>query len=160
MGPVDDLLDELTDESLRTATLLGVASIPFTVALSWETFVRSWGGTPGDTVYLGGEIAGWPVIFAALVAGYLYSDRPTESRSAGVRVGIVGASPLLLSHISNSSAVVLAGSLEMAVLATLATPVVVIVGAALGGLVGYVAAILGEKLAERMAGGRPDGAGE
>jgi len=160
MGSAGDLLDELTDDSLRTATLLGVASIPFTVALSWETFVRSWGVQPGEDVYLGGEIVGVPLLLAAFVAGYVYSDRSTASRSAGVRTGVVGATPILLSHVSNASAVVLAGSLEIAVLATLATPVVVIVGAALGGLLGFVAATLGEKLAERMASGRPDTAGE
>ncbi|WP_115864360.1 DUF5518 domain-containing protein [Halorussus litoreus] len=154
-----DPIAAVRDESLRTATLLGLASIPFTIVLSWEVFFRSWGIGPAEGAYLGGTISGGPILAAGLVAGYRYSQRPTSSRSAGIRVGIVGSVPILFSHFSNSAALVLNGSLEIAVLATLLTPLVIIVGAGICGLVGMVAAILGDRLADKVGRDRAHDAG-
>lgn len=81
------------DEELLVATVLGVLSIPVTVAASWNGLPSSYTATP--------------VLFAGVLAGLYYSNRSrsTSYRQAGVRTGVVGALPTL----SNSADFVASG---------------------------------------------------
>lgn len=64
--------DELTAESMRTATLVGLAAIP-----AGGVWILLWG--TGSAVL---------VLLAGGVVGLLYSDRPTPAHRAGARAGI------------------------------------------------------------------------
>ncbi|MFC4988696.1 hypothetical protein [Saliphagus infecundisoli] len=55
MDPVRFLREGLADDSLRTAILVGLATIPFTLVLSWEP-------AAGDTVVVGGSVSGTPML--------------------------------------------------------------------------------------------------
>ena len=66
------LREGVTDESLRFAILVGLATVPITVALSW-------GSVTDETLVAGGTVSAGPVLLAGLLVGYYYSDRETES---------------------------------------------------------------------------------
>ncbi|MEY7848833.1 DUF5518 domain-containing protein [Natrarchaeobius sp. A-rgal3] len=75
-----------TDERLRTATVVGLATIPFTLLLS------SWSANAStDTISIGGAISITSVLVGGLVVGYRYGERPTSGRRAGKRTGLVGS---------------------------------------------------------------------
>ncbi|WP_226480777.1 DUF5518 domain-containing protein [Natrinema amylolyticum] len=97
MPPLRNTLADLTDERFRTAVLLGIASIPFTVALSWESAPTSFSVT---AVVAAGLLAGLRYADRSaengdvgLLEGYRYGKRPAVSRRAGVVVGVVGSVP-------------------------------------------------------------------
>jgi len=77
-----DHADSLTGGGLGTAILVGLASLPFAVVLSWP---------------LGSEsVAGTPIVIAAVVAGYLYRPRSDLSTRAGVATGLAGGLLIVL----------------------------------------------------------------
>lgn len=95
------LLSDVTDESFRPAVLVGLASIPFTVALSWELVV--------DEVYIaGGTVSGVPLLLAGLVVGYRYGThepgRDVGVRRAGFVAGIAAVGAMLGGWIPTRSA--------------------------------------------------------
>lgn len=116
--------DGLTDESLRFAIFAGLAMTPFTLLLSWEP-------VPDDGVVLGGSVSGLPLLVAAVVVGYRYSDRETESRCAGVWTGLAGSIGTVLLYLANSATTMWTGSWEMTVFAAVLTPPVIIFGVGL-----------------------------
>ncbi len=122
--------DDLTDESLRVATLVGLASIPFTVVLSGESEPHA--------------IAGAPLLFAGLIVGYVYGKRPTASRRADRRAGAVASIGVVLWQLSYLTSIVRTLSLEIAVVVTALTPVVAAVGVGLSLLVVMVGATVAE----------------
>ena len=65
-----------TDSSFFLAVLLGLASIPFSLILSWEEATL---------------INGAPMIVTGLLVGYLYNARPTDSPRAGLIAGFVAS---------------------------------------------------------------------
>lgn len=92
-----DTLEDLTDERFRTAVLLGLASIPFTVALSWESAPTSFSA---EAVVAAGLLAGLHYADRSsenadvgLFEGLRYGKRPAVSRRAGVVAGVVGSAP-------------------------------------------------------------------
>ncbi|ELZ10911.1 hypothetical protein C479_08868 [Halovivax asiaticus JCM 14624] len=89
----------MADEDRRVATLLGLATVPITVALSWSAVTD-------PSVVLGGSISGGPLVLAGLIAGYYYSDRPTSSRQAGLQVGLVGSLATVVVYLANTATTV------------------------------------------------------
>ncbi len=75
-------LDDLRDERFRTAVLLGVASIPFTVGYNWIL-------TPDP-------ISATPLVVACVLAGYHYHSRSIRGTRAGAVTGIVGGIPIVV----------------------------------------------------------------
>ncbi|MFC6769348.1 transposase, partial [Natrinema soli] len=69
MSPIRNTLADLTAERFRAAVLLGLVSIPFTVALSWESAPSS--------------VSGTAVLAAGLLAGLHYGDRSAENGDVG-----------------------------------------------------------------------------
>ncbi|WP_222916402.1 DUF5518 domain-containing protein [Natrinema sp. SYSU A 869] len=97
MPPLRNTLADLTDERFRTALLLGLASIPFTVALSWESAPTSFSVT---AVVAAGLLAGLHYADRSaengdvgLLEGYRYGKRPAASHRAGIVTGVVGSVP-------------------------------------------------------------------
>lgn len=133
-------LDGLNDKSMRTATLAGVVSIPLTIVLSWRS-------VPDDvTIITGGTVAAGPLFFAGLVIGYVYGNRSTESRRAGVQTGLVGSIGTVVFYLLNASSTVLTESLTISAVAIVLTPIALIIGVGLSILVSVIGAIIGEWL--------------
>lgn len=119
---------EWFDGELRTATLLGLASIPATVALNWR----------GDPSSVSGEA----LFFACVLAGYLYADRPTENRHAGAQTALVGMIPVVVWWAIDLVGQPIRGRFGLAFV-LVAGPIVIVVACALISLVGAVCAICG-----------------
>ncbi|ELY79955.1 transposase [Natrinema gari] len=92
-------LSDLTDERFRTAALLGLASIPCTVALSWDSAPTSFSVT---AVLAAGLLAGLHYADRSagnddvgLLESLCYGKRPAVSRRAGIVVGVAGSVPLV-----------------------------------------------------------------
>jgi hypothetical protein len=124
----------LLNEDLRVATLLGVLTIPATVALSWNTLPHEYSATP--------------VLFAGFLGGLYYSSlgRSSSPEQAGLRIGVIsafdsvlGAASAIMSGwaISAGSAAVLAvfGVLWFC-FSLIVLCLISVVGAWVGGLVG------------------------
>ncbi|SFS40982.1 DUF5518 domain-containing protein [Halostagnicola kamekurae] len=135
--------DGLTDDSLRFAILAGLATIPFTLLLSWEP-------VPDDGVVVGGSVSGLPLLVAAVVVGYRYSDRETESRRAGVWTGLVGSIGTVLLYLANSATTMWTGSQEMTVFAAVFTPPALILGVGLTTAITAVIAAITARAVNRL----------
>lgn len=88
------LRDGVTDDALRVAILVGLATIPVTLALSWNPVT--------DNVVAGGSVSGAPLLLAGLLVGYYYSDRETESRRAGIWTGLAASIATVLVFVANA----------------------------------------------------------
>jgi uncharacterized membrane protein YeaQ/YmgE (transglycosylase-associated protein family) len=135
------------DDAWRHALVGGLASVPVTTLLYWQST---------------NELGLGPVFLGGLVAGYLHGS--TGSRRVGARAGIVGALPALLLFgevlsmlpglsgppwfLAAGGAMVVAGGVAFVALA-----------AALSALVGVVGASVGGWLAGRTGRRRPPAAG-
>ncbi|MGQ3411464.1 transposase [Natrinema sp. LN54] len=154
MSRLRDTLADLTDERFRTAVLLGLASIPFTVALSWESAPTSFSA---EAVVAAGLLAGLHYADRSsenadvgLLEGLRYGKRPAVSRRAGVVVGVVGSAPAVGWAIGYmlERAWSLSGWLGAATVALL--PAVVPLLVALFALAGGVGAAVGDWLVTRV----------
>ncbi|SIR67036.1 hypothetical protein [Natronorubrum thiooxidans] len=116
------LREGVTDEELRVAILVGLASIPFTLALSWGSV------SSGDGVVIGGSVAGTPLLLAGLLVGVHYHDRPTDGRRAGFWTGLVGSSATGLVFIANTVSSVGTLSSRLTVVAVAVIPVALVLG--------------------------------
>ncbi|WP_293032948.1 hypothetical protein [Natronococcus sp.] len=127
--------DGITDESLRFAVLVGLATVPLTVALSWEPVAD------GSTI-AGVSLSGTPLLMAALVVGYVYSRRETATsvRRAGVWTGLAGSLATVVLAVANTVATLGTSSTTVATLAVVATPFALAFGVGLTVLVTAVAA--------------------
>jgi len=140
----------LTDESLRFAVLVGLASIPFTLAL-----VESPGrGGDHDRRPRVGE----PLLLAGVVVGYRYSERATESRRAGFWTGLVGSIATVIVFTANTITTLESMSSRMTVLAVALTSVFVAVGVGFTVVITTVAAMITDWVTTRVAraGSEPD----
>ncbi|WP_436346107.1 hypothetical protein [Natronorubrum sp. FCH18a] len=120
MPSLQDLRDDLTDESLRVAILAGLATIPFTVLLAWAP-------VSGDVVPAG-SLLGNPLMLAGLLVGYCYSDRPTESRRAGMWTGLAGSLGVVAVAVVDAVTSIPSAPPEFFVLTVVATPVLLAIG--------------------------------
>ena len=143
MAPVGELRDALTDDSLRFAILVGLASVPFTLALSWEPLADG-------VVVLGGSIQGLPLLVAGLFVGYRYSDRETETRRAGIWAGLAASSGTVLVYAANAVASIGSMSPRVALLAVVLTPIVLALGVGVTVLVTTVCALVGDVVTTRV----------
>ncbi|WP_226004429.1 DUF5518 domain-containing protein [Natrinema salinisoli] len=154
MPPIRNSLADLTAARFRTAVLVGLGSIPFTIALSWESAPSSVSGT---AVFLAGLLVGFHCGDRSAenhrvgpLGGYRYGKRPSESCRAGVLTGLVGSVPAAIWQprpLLSSLWLELNESL-VAVVVLFSIAAVIAVGAFV--LLGVVGATVGEWLAERV----------
>jgi peptidoglycan/LPS O-acetylase OafA/YrhL len=107
----------LTDPQLRLATIIGLASVPITVALSWETVLD-------ERTVAGGTISGVPLLIVGLLMGYLYYERPADRRSVGVAAGIAASTGLVVVDLAKMISTFDAFSRETLALALIGTPII------------------------------------
>lgn len=126
----------LIDESLRFAILVGLATVPVTLALSVE---RVSAAGASDGLHTGGTVPGLPLLLAALVVGYRYSEPPAETHRAGVWMGLAAAVGLVVLSAATTLVSVWPPTswLELAFIAAL--PVVWLIGVGLTVLVTVLA---------------------
>lgn len=139
MSPLRDLISWLLDEQFRFATLVGLLSIPVTVALSWETVAIDGSG-------VGGTVSGMPLIVAGLLVGYYYSDRPVESSQAGKHAGVLGSIGVVIVFVASGVTAFTSTSSDFTVFLLLATPIITLIGAGFSVLVVLVSAIVGDRI--------------
>lgn len=132
MPPLRALRDGLTDDSLRVAILVGLATVPFTLTLSWRS--------GPDDVTVGGTVSGGALLLAGLFVGYYYSDRETESRRAGIWTGLAGSIAVVLLYGTNTITTIGSQSTRWAAVTVALTPVALALGVGLTVLVTMVAA--------------------
>ena len=120
MPSLQNFRDDLSDESLRVAILVGLATIPFTLILSWAPV--------SSDVIPAGSLLGNPLILGGLFVGYHYSDRPTESRRAGMWTGLAGSLGVIVVAVVNAIASIPSASSEFFVLTVVATPILLAIG--------------------------------
>jgi hypothetical protein len=133
------LFDELTDESFRTAVLVGCASIPFTIGLSLEFALD-------DGPLL--SLHGGPMIATGLLIGYLYTSRPVDSHRAGLLAGVAASTGGVIVVASNISTQILSSQTEVSTVKIVATPfALVLVAVCLAALV-MVCAMVGNWVAK------------
>lgn len=118
---------------MRVAILVGLATVPFTLALSW-------GAVGDDSVVAGGFISGEVLLLAGLIVGYYYSDRETESRRAGVWAGLAGSLAGVIVVTANTVATIGSASSRWAAAAVIATPFVLAFGVGFTVLITTIAA--------------------
>ncbi|QPV64951.1 DUF5518 domain-containing protein [Halosimplex litoreum] len=148
MTAIRGILLTAFDERWRPATLAGLASVPFTVAASWD-------GVGDPTVVAGGTVSGLALVVAAVAAGYYYGDRRAGPRAVGTRVGLAGSIGVVVVYLANAAVTVATSPASFAaVVAVLAAPVVVALGAALSVLVAVLGAAAGDWLGRRTGRGR------
>lgn len=124
MPPLRTLRDDLGDERLRTAILVGLATVPFTVALSWES-------VSDDGIVLGGTVSGGALLLAGILVGYYYNGRPTETRRAGIWTGLAGSLGTILVFGANSVTTITSASWPWTAVAAVLTPLTFGVGVVL-----------------------------
>ncbi|WP_323172830.1 DUF5518 domain-containing protein [Natrialba sp. PRR66] len=73
---LQNTVDAVTESPFLIAALLGFASVPFTLFVSWET-----------TTLLHSA----PMIVTGLLVGYLFNARPADSHRAGLVAGFVAS---------------------------------------------------------------------
>ncbi|ELY45182.1 hypothetical protein [Natronorubrum sulfidifaciens] len=144
MSWLSSLRDGLTDDSLRIAILVGLASIPFTIALSWGSV------SSGDGVVIGGSISGIPLLLAGLFVGSLYHDRATESRRAGFWTGLIGSSATAFIFTANTLASIGTLSSRQTVVAVAVMPGAIILGGGISVLVTMVSAAFADWVRTRV----------
>ncbi|ELZ11410.1 hypothetical protein C478_13405 [Natrinema thermotolerans DSM 11552] len=132
----------IADPQWRAPIIAGLASVPVTLVLQWRS--------AGSYVFV-------PVLFAGLVVGYLFAERPASSRRAGMQAGLVGGLALLgggvrfLTDIPEYSF-----PIGLSVLAGLYTALVVVLYIGYFGLVGGIGGLVGGWLANRIGGSRSE----
>ncbi|UPM42388.1 DUF5518 domain-containing protein [Halocatena salina] len=134
-----------TDDSLRFAILLGLATIPFTLLLSSGSVSISSGG-----VVIGSSISGEPLLLAGLLVGYYYSNRSTESRRAGLWTGLVGSIATVLVFVVTMLPSIADASLEMTAVAVVLIPIAIAIGAGLSALITMIVAVITDRVTTRL----------
>ncbi|WP_247730378.1 DUF5518 domain-containing protein [Halovivax limisalsi] len=137
----------LADGDRPVATLLGLATVPITIVLSWSAVTD-----PG--MVAGGTISGAPMVLAAVIAGYYYGDRPTSARLVGVQVGLVGSVATVVVYLANAATTIASASGWMTIVSVLLTPVAIALVTAIAVLLCVLGAMGGDWLHAKVAGGR------
>ncbi|SER24590.1 DUF5518 domain-containing protein [Natrinema salaciae] len=153
MSPGRNTFADLTDERFRTAVLVGLVSIPFTVVLSWESAPTTVSGTAafGAGLLVGFHYAdrSAPNGDVGLLEGIRYGKRPAASRRAGIVAGVVGSVPAVLwATISVLELVRYLSGWQAAIAAAL-LPVTIPFAVGLFALSGAIGAVVGDWLAVR-----------
>lgn len=146
-APLVTARDGLTDPSLRFAILAGLATVPVTLALSWEQLVVP---TSAGGVHVGGTVSGLALLVAGLAVGYRYSDRETGSTRAGLWTGLAASVATGVVFLANSFAPLWADAGSLHPLTVILTPVAVAFGVGLTVIVTVVPAVLGDYVTSRI----------
>lgn len=133
MASLRKLREELRDDSFRFAILAGLATIPFTVALSWDS-------VSSEGIVLGGSISGEALLLAGVIVGYRYSGRETESSRAGMWTGLVGSVGTAIITVATTITTIGTVSSRLAVIIGVSTPILIAIGVGLTVLVVMVSA--------------------
>ncbi|SDM91323.1 hypothetical protein SAMN04487949_2826 [Halogranum gelatinilyticum] len=134
------LYRRVTDPDLRLATLLGLLSVPITGALSWGT-------VPDERVVAGGTLSGAALVVVGLLVGYLYYDRPTDRRRAGIRAGLAASLAVVPVYLATMVSTVESSSPTIAAVSVVVTPIGIAIGTGFVVLVVSVTAVVGDRLA-------------
>ncbi|MDS0277311.1 DUF5518 domain-containing protein [Halomicroarcula sp. S1AR25-4] len=121
-----------TDQSLRIATILGICSVPVTVAVSLFSS--------------GNVISFTPVLFAGVIVGYHYNRTPISIGRAGLRTGLLGGLPTIW-HVFEILEDGWSASFEYGVLTVLFVPVAIVFGLSVAVLASVVGAAIGDRVA-------------
>ena len=153
MGVVQTVVDDLTDQRFRVALYLGLASVPFTIALA--LLLRSTGVGPA-----GAGIAGFPFVLSCVVAGYRYGLEAISGRRAGIVAGIAGSLGAILLYLANAVTAARGGPATLWAALAVTVPIAAAVSVAGGALVGLLAGLLGDSAATLRTRLLADEAGE
>lgn len=82
MDAIQNVRHDLVDDRFRTAARLGVASIPFTIAL--------------NAVLSSDAVVATPLLVACVISGYYYRSRSMNGTRAGAVTAVPGGLPLLV----------------------------------------------------------------
>ncbi|WP_226006718.1 DUF5518 domain-containing protein [Natrinema salinisoli] len=145
MAALRELRAEVSDDSFRFAILAGLATIPFTVALSWDSVSVS-----SEGMVLGGSISGEALLLAGAIVGYRYSGRETETSRAGMWTGLVGAIGMAIVTVANTVATIGTVSSRLAVIAVVSTSILLAIGVGLTVLVVMATAAVTGWVTERL----------
>ncbi|MFP8953410.1 hypothetical protein ACLI4Z_10605 [Natrialbaceae archaeon A-arb3/5] len=118
MPSLRTLRDDLTDESVRVAILIGLATVPVTVVSSWESVTD-------EVVVLGGSVSGGALLLAGLLVGYYYHGREADVRRAGIWTGLAGSLGTILIFGANSVTTLAAASWPWSAAVAVLTPVTI-----------------------------------
>jgi len=127
------LAAESTDEAFRVAIAAGLASIPVSLLLSWDSLA-------GDAAATGAEFDGLALLAAAVAVGYYYHDRPTSTTRAGLWTGLTGGLAALVVFGRSGLAAVVSASPERAGVLVVVTAVFAVLSVGLSVGVAVVAA--------------------
>jgi len=127
------LAAESTDEALRVAIAAGLASIPVSLLLSWDSLA-------GDAAATGAEFDGLALLAAGVAVGYYYHDRPTSTTRAGLWTGLTGGLAALVVFGRSGLAAVVSASPERAGVLVVVTAVFAVLSVGLSVGVAVVAA--------------------
>jgi hypothetical protein len=131
-----EAVGDLSNPSFRTAVLVGLASVPVALVLSWESVVD-------ETLIAGATINGLPLFVAGMVVGSLYRSRSVDTRHAGTVAGVAASVSGVVVTLANAVTTVLSSSAVIAAVALLATPFLLVLGVWLSAFIGKIAAIVG-----------------
>ncbi|WP_394739217.1 hypothetical protein [Natronococcus roseus] len=124
----------VTGDPLRFAVLVGLATVPFTVALSWQP--------PDETTVAGGTVSGAPLLAAGALVGYRYGDCASRTRRAGIWAGLAASVATVLLYAATAASTIGTASTTITVLAVVLTPIAVVIGTGLTVLVTAATAVV------------------
>lgn len=134
------LYRRVTDPHLRLATVVALVSVPVTVALSWGTVTD-------ELIVVGGTVSGVACVVAGLFVGYLYYERPTSRRRAGIRAGVVASTGLVVVYVANMLSTLETASPGATAVTLVGTVIAIVLGVGLVVLVVSLAVFVGDRLA-------------
>ncbi|MFU8868152.1 hypothetical protein [Natronococcus sp.] len=144
MDALREYRESIAGDPLRFAVLVGLATVPFTVALSWQP--------PSDEVTIvGGTVSGVPLLAAGVLVGYRYGDCASRTRRAGIWAGLAASVATVLLYVATAASTIGAASTTMTVLAVVLTPIAVAIGTGLTVLVTAATAVVVGWLRRRTA---------
>lgn len=145
MLSIQSLRKDLTDDSLRFAILLGLATIPFTLVLSSGSASVS-----GDGVMSSSSVDGGPLLLAGLLVGYWYSNRSTESRRAGLWTGLVGSIATVLVFVAPEATTIGTTTSWTTVIAAVLIPISIALGVGFSVLMTMIVAVIADRVTTRL----------
>ncbi|WP_293032944.1 DUF5518 domain-containing protein [Natronococcus sp.] len=135
MDALREYREGVAGDPLRFAVLVGLATVPATVALSWEP-------TPEEVTVVGGTVSGVPLLVAGALVGYRYGDCASQTRRAGIWAGLAASVATALLYVAMAISTIGTASTTTAAVAVVLTPVAVAIGAGLTVLVTTATAVV------------------
>ncbi|MDG5821681.1 DUF5518 domain-containing protein [Natronococcus sp. A-GB7] len=127
--------EAVAGDPLRFAILVGLATVPFTVAFSWQP-------APDEATIVGGTVSGAPLLVAGALVGYRYGDCASRTRRAGIWAGLAASVATVLLYAATAVLTIGAASTTTAAFAVVLTPIAVVIGVGLTVLVTAATAVV------------------